>query len=85
MVSLLFSGTHTITTRGKLQSDNGKGHFDLEKALFDDKSLPVFLVKEILTSVAQKQDPPFDPMQPSELPYKIDKVDVHPGYIIVYQ
>ena len=85
MINLLFSGTHTITARGKLQSGDGKGHFDLEKALFDNKSLPVFLVKEILTGVGQKQNPPFDPMQPSELPYKIDKVDVYPGYIIVYQ
>jgi len=85
MVKMLFSGTHTITARGKLQSRNGEAYFGLEKALFDDKTLPVFLVEKILTAVGQKQDPPFDPMQPSEMPYKIDKVDVHPGYIIVYQ
>jgi hypothetical protein len=71
MIKLLFSGKHTITAQGKLQSGN--------------KALPNFLVEEILTAVGQKQNPPFDPMHPSEMPYKIDKVDVHPGYIIVYQ
>jgi hypothetical protein len=85
MVKLLFSGKHSITAQGKLQSGNGEAFFDLEKAFFDDKALPNFLVEEILTAVGQNQNPPFDPMQPSELPYKIDKVDVHPGYIIVYQ
>lgn len=85
IANLLFSGTHTITARGKLQSGKGEAYFDLEKALFDDKTLPNFLVEEILTAVGKKQDPPFDPMQPEEMPYKIDKVDVHPGYIIVYQ
>ncbi len=85
MANLLFSGTHTITARGKLQSSNGEAYFDLEKALFDNTTLPNFLVESILTAVGKKQDPPFDPMQPGEMPYKIDKVDVHPGYIIVYQ
>ncbi len=85
IVNLLFSGTHTITALGKLQSGNGKAYFDLERALFDNKALPNFLVEEILTAVGQKQDPPFNPIQPSELPYKIDRVDVHSGYIIVYQ
>jgi hypothetical protein len=85
MIKLLFSGKHTITAQGKLQSGNREAFFDLEKAFFDNKALPNFLVEEILTAVGQKQNPPFDPMHPSEMPYKIDKVDVHPGYIIVYQ
>jgi hypothetical protein len=85
IANLLFSGTHTITARGKLKCGNGEGYFEIEKALFDEKTLPNFLVEEILTAVGQKQNPPFDPMKPSELPYRIDKVDVHPGYIIVYQ
>lgn len=85
MANLLFSGTHTITARGKLKSGNGEAYFELERALFDNTALPNFLVESILTAVGKKQDPPFDPMQPGEMPYKIDKVDVHPGYIIVYQ
>lgn len=85
IVRMLFSGKHTITSLGKLQSENGKAYFDLESALYDDQRLPNFLVEEILTAVGQKQNPPFDPLQPSDMPYKIDKVDVHQGYIIVYQ
>jgi len=85
IVSLLFSGTHTITARGQLLSKNGKANFQLEQARFDNSSLPKSLVEEIITSVGRKQNPPFDPLQPSEMPYKIEKVDVHRGYIIVYQ
>jgi len=85
MLRRVLSGKHTIKARGRLQSGKGMACFVLEKALFDDTELPNFLVEEILTRVGQKQDPPFDPMQPSRLPYNIDRVDVHPGYIIVYQ
>ena len=85
MLRRALSGKHTISARGRLQSGNGMASFVLGKALFDDTELPNFLVEEVLTKVGQKQNPPFDPMQPSRLPYKIDRVDVHPGYIIVYQ
>jgi hypothetical protein len=85
MASLMFSGSHTINACGQLVSDNGYAYFRLEEARFDDNALPKALVEEIITAVGRRQKPPFDPLQPSKLPYKIDKVDVHSGYIIVYQ
>lgn len=85
IISLMFSGTHTITARGQLLSKNGNANFYLEQARFDNSSLPKSLVEEIISAVGRKQNPPFDPLQPSPMPYKIEKVDVHPGYIIVYQ
>jgi hypothetical protein len=83
--SMLFSGLHTLTARGRLISWNGEAYFEVEQALFNDKNLPKPLVEEIITAVGLKQNPPFDPLQPSELLYRIDRIEVQPGYIIVYQ
>ena len=85
LISFMFSGTHTLTAQGQLLSKNGYANFHLEKARFDNSTLPKSLVEEIITAVGRKQNPPFDPLQPSEMPYGIKEVDVHPGYIIVYQ
>ncbi|MEJ2247259.1 MAG: hypothetical protein P8Y80_14460 [Acidobacteriota bacterium] len=81
----LFSGTHVITARGTIVSGDGKGHIQLEQVRFDDSVLPNFLVEQAVAAVCGKQDPPFNPMQPSALPYNIKKITIHPGYIMVYQ
>src|SRR6266498_160747 len=81
----LFAGVHNLNVKGKLIARDGKGNFQLDEAHFDDTTLPNFLVEEIITAVGRKQKPPFDPMQPSKLPYGIDRVDLHPGYILVHQ
>jgi len=85
LISFMFSGVHKLTARGQLLSGNGKASFRLEQARFDNTTLPNALVEEIITAVGRKQNPPFDPLQPSQLFYDIDRVDVHPGYILVYQ
>jgi hypothetical protein len=85
LISLLFSGVHTIATDGQLVTNDGKAHFKMNQALFDGSALPKPLIEGIISAVGRKQNPPFDPLQPSEMPYEINKVDVHPGYIIVYQ
>lgn len=85
LVSTMFSGTHTITVRGQLLSKNGKAHYQVEKAYFDDKEVPKALVEQIIATVGKRQNPPFNPLQPSELPYEIRRAVVHPGQIVVYQ
>jgi hypothetical protein len=85
LLSLLFSGTHVLLVRGKLASKNGKAGFLLEEALFDNSLLPKPLVEKLITMVGRKQKPPFDPLKPSELPYGIQSVEVHPGYLVVHQ
>ncbi len=85
LMASLFSGVHTIGARGRLVAQQGKANFQLEEAKFDGTVLPNFLVEEIITAVGRKQRPPFDPMQPSEMPYRIEKVEIHSGYILVYQ
>ena len=85
LLSFMLSGVHTLTVRGQLVSGNGKASFRLEQARFDTSRLPNALVEEIITAVGRKQKPPFDPLQPSELFYGIQKIDVHAGYVVVHQ
>jgi len=85
LLSFMLSGVHTIMARGQLVSGNGKASFRLEQARFDNSTLPKALVEEIISAVGRKQKPPFDPLQPSQLFYDIQKIDVHPGYVVVYQ
>jgi hypothetical protein len=84
LLGLMLSGTHTLSARGKLVSKNGKAFFQLEQASFDGGTLPKSLIEKIISLVGRRQDPPFDPLKPSELPYGIDHVDVHSGYAIVF-
>jgi len=81
----MFSGVHSLTIHGSLIARDGKARFQLNEARFDNTSLPNILVEEIISAVGRRQDPPFDPLQPNEMPYSIRRVDVHPAHIKVYQ
>jgi len=85
LLSFMLSGVHALTVHGQLISGNGQAYFRLEQARFDNVTLPKALVEEIITAVGRKQNPPFDPMKPSKTFYGIDKVEVHAGFIQVYQ
>src|SRR4030095_12148410 len=85
LMTKMFSGVHTLAVRGKLVTAEGKARFELEEARFDDSALPNFLVEEIISAVGRKQKPPFDPLQPSKLPYGIQSVELHPARAIVRQ
>jgi len=85
IIASLLTGKHTLTVHGKLIADGGRANFQLERSLFDDISLPNLLVEEIISTVGKRQKPPFDPMQPSQMPYGIHKVDMGQGCIVVYQ
>jgi hypothetical protein len=81
----LLTGVHKLTVRGNLVSGSGKANFRLEEARFDSITLPNLLVSEIISAVGRSQNPPMDPMQPSTLPYGIERVDVHAGWILIIQ
>jgi hypothetical protein len=85
LIGLLFSGVHALAADGQLVAKDGKAHFKLEQALLDGGALPNPLVEAIISAIGRKQNPPFDPLQPTEMPYEINKVDVDSGYIIVFQ
>ena len=81
----MFSGVHNLRVRGRLITKAGKAKFQLIEARFDDSAIPNFLVEEIITVVGRRQKPPFDPMQFSQMPWKIQQVDLHKGHIVVHQ
>jgi hypothetical protein len=85
LLSLMISGVHWITARGRLVSGKGRARFQLVQARFDNSTLPRGLVEEIISAVGRKQKPPFDPLQSSELLDDINRVEVHTGYILVFQ
>jgi hypothetical protein len=85
LVASLFSGVHHLKVRGPVKASGGKASFVLEEARFDDTTLPNFLVEEVITAVGRKQKPPFDPMKPSQMPYGIDRAEIRPGLLLLYQ
>ncbi|HSW38519.1 MAG TPA: hypothetical protein VLL97_03405 [Acidobacteriota bacterium] len=85
LISLIFSGTRTLTAEGQIISGQGKAHFNLKQARLDDRTIPNYLVNEIIALVGKTRNPPFDPMNPSELPHKIKSIALHSGFVIVHQ
>lgn len=85
LITGLFSGIHTLTARGNIHNDNGKGNFQLEEARFDTVLLPGFLVEQMITSICMRLDPPFDPMEPSPFPLKIRSIHIADGQIMILQ
>lgn len=85
LLAAMFTGSHQLSVSGTLIAEKGMAWFKLEEARFDDTSLPKVLVEEIISAVGRRQNPPFDPIEPSTLPYSVQRVEVRPGYIVVYQ
>ncbi len=79
LLKALLRGKQTIEFDGRLKTDNGKGTYEVERATLNGMPLPPSLVNSILSAVGRQQDPPFDPMEPFDLPYGIKTVTVSPG------
>jgi hypothetical protein len=85
LMAAMISGIHKLTATGKLNAENGEAYFRLDEARFDARVLPNFLIEEIITAVGRRQNPPFNPLQPSIMPYHIQKVDVRAGTVVIHQ
>ena len=72
-------GTQTIEMDGKLTTDKGKGTYEVQSATMNGVPLPATLVNAIISAVGKQQDPPFDPTEPFDLPYKIQTIVVSSG------
>jgi hypothetical protein len=72
----ILRGKQTIVVDGRLRTDNGKGTYHVEQASINGVPLPPSLVNAILSAVGKRQDPPFDPTQPFDLPYSIKTIKV---------
>lgn len=85
LLAAVMSGIHSLSATGRLHAKGGKAYFEFTEAYLDGHILPKFLVEEIISGVGRRQEPPFDPLQPFQIPYHIKSVDVKPGMIIIYQ
>ncbi|RPI27818.1 MAG: hypothetical protein EHM61_07165 [Acidobacteria bacterium] len=83
LVKAILHGKQTIEVDGRLQTDNGKGTYQVERASLNGMPLPSALVNSILSSVGRRQDPPFDPIEPFDLPYALKTVKVTPGKAVL--
>jgi len=83
LVKAILHGKQTIEVDGRLQTDNGKGTYQVERASLNGMPLPSGLVSSILSSVGRRQDPPFDPIEPFDLPYALKTVKVTPGKAVL--
>lgn len=79
LLKALLHGKQTIEFDGRLKTDNGKGTYEVERATLNGMPLPPSFVNSILSAVGRQQDPPFDPMEPFDLPYGIKTVKVSLG------
>jgi hypothetical protein len=85
LLAAAMSGIHTLTAAGQLHANDGEVYFELSEVQIDEHIVPKFLAEEIISGVARRQKPPFDPLQPSQMPYHIKSVEVRKGMIIIYQ
>jgi len=79
LLKALLRGTQTIEVDGRLQTENGKGTYLVERATLNGMPLPASLVNSILSSVGKRQDPPFDPTEQFDLPYGVKTITVTLG------
>jgi len=85
IVNMLLTGKHIVAARGQVQSSNGMAAFHLEQAWLDGNTLPSLIIEEIIATVCKKQRPPFNPFQPSEMPYRIQSIELRKGFVTIYQ
>lgn len=80
----LLEGTQRLEVEGKLVAEDGIGTFTAERARLNDIPIPGSLVNRILSAVGRRQEPPFDPTQPFQMPYGIQRVTVEPGKVTIF-
>ncbi len=80
---LLLRGTQTLEVEGKLQAADGLASYLVQEARLSGISLPAPWVNSLLSSLGKKNNPPFDPTEPFEMPYGIQSVTFHPGKVMM--
>ena len=80
---LLLKGIQTLEIEGKLEAENGLATYRVQEARLSGITLPALLVNNLLSSLGKKNDPPFDPTQPFEMPYGIQSFTFQPGKVIM--
>ncbi|MFN8006353.1 MAG: hypothetical protein U0V70_04895 [Terriglobia bacterium] len=85
ILSALLSGEHTLTVFADLKTGNHEGTYDVTKLLLDDKEIPKPLVDLLIQKYVVPKYPEAKPNSPFPLPYRIEKLDLLQGKLIVRQ
>ena len=80
---LLLKGIQTLEIEGKLEAENGLATYRVQEARLSGIPIPARLVNKLLSSLGKKNDPPFDPTQPFEMPYGIQSFTFHAGNVMM--
>jgi hypothetical protein len=80
---LLLKGIQTLEIEGTLEAENGMATYRVQEARLSGIPIPARLVNNLLSSLGKKNDPPFDPSQPFEMPYGIQSFTFQPGTVIM--
>ncbi len=80
---LLLKGIQTLEIEGKLETENGLATYRVQEARLSGFSIPARLVNSLMSSLGKKNDPPFDPTQPFEMPYGIQSFTFQPGKVMM--
>jgi len=80
---LLLKGIQTLEIEGTLEAENGMATYRVQEARLSGIPIPARLVNNILSSLGKKNDPPFDPSQPFEMPHGIQSFTFQPGTVIM--
>ncbi len=80
---LLLKGIQTLEIEGKLEAENGLATYRVQEARLSGIPVPARWVNNLLSSLGKKNDPPFDPTQPFEMPYGIQSFTFQPGKVMM--
>lgn len=85
LLSALLSGAHTLDIFARLKSENRTGSYEVSKVLLDEKEIPKPLVDLLIQKYVLPRYPAVKPNSPIPLPYRIEKLDIQQGKLVVYQ
>ncbi|MBI4444555.1 MAG: hypothetical protein HY645_01495 [Acidobacteria bacterium] len=79
----LLTGNPRVELDGRLTTHEGQGTYTLEGARINDMPVPPAVVNALIKTIGKKQDPPFDPTEPFEMPWGIKSVTIELGKLTV--
>lgn len=83
LLGTLLQGKLTLEIEGQISVSNRSGQFQIQQTRFSGMELPIALVNEILISLGQSQDPPFDPTSSFPMPFGIQSIVVSGGQVVI--
>ncbi len=72
-----------VEIAGELIVEDGVGTYQVKTMIFNGLTVPPAFVSTVLTSVGNSHEPPFDPNQPFEMPYRIKTVTIETGQVTI--